>query len=948
MCVRVFGGFCDRSQREEWKRSMETLQKDTIQEAVVVIKSQGNNQCEGEASMTTSTQSDQARAQGQTFNFAKKLAPLFVEEVAARLSELETSEHGKILQQFNLLEIFRDGCDSVVSRLRTPSEEPTTQEIQPQYQLKFDHQCQALGCTEPNCFLCEANPRRRCTSVFDKKYFKGDILKAKCGAPIRVQLQDMEGKRVTFDSGVMDVIVEMSILDGNKFDHLFPETPVHCDMEALNDCALLMGNEGRPLLTSYDRTANRSDGKVVVQLQNGAANLPDLNVTYSSEALLSGRRPPFRLMVKVTAPGHLPPQTVIPAISDGFVVASGRSRLAQKKCIPSVDDPVGRLEHMGKERVKKLRDLANTARNMGVDLPDGMSPEVSKVGHFRSLALVADKDGQLRQKMLHILKMSEKAWDETRDHALLAVTNDTRMRAWHKEGVEEGLVYMCYLGETDLERPVALLQDGKVILKDRWNAQQRDQVRALQSDARRAWWMDRHPGWMVYPYDTEEFAQNPLLLPSLPPQSPRSMDIDGREPGSCLEDSIASIGGIPLPSISLPSTAPLSHCDSLTENNSLSSIEEDYKQSSRKRPRHDDETGSRMPRQNGIKALGPKPDGTPFSSIASRSSSERFVSPFEHPGQQQSIFSMCEQAHPDPTMQAGLPAESPFSDDKTPKPKIVEQQADKCILKSGRLHDCVPPPESDMTYTPKVRRAWDNFQAHFLNSPSIRNGVVNRNRVGIPDRTHDSNGVLSVAKCAGHPEDIPSINSSTQSSNHQQIISLGSFESLPPSVKSALQDQELIQRVRDGTSSITSAGKPQSTLVDQKEKYQAANTTITDTGGFRTMLESRRGDGGTKSPVPVVSQGIEAITTTVGQTSQSFDSNVQAVEGSQPLDGSNGQSQVLVLGSPNYGNNSQSNMLPYGLVLVPINMTSPLSSVANNITSNAASIEESTEQGQHN
>lgn len=39
------------------------------------------------------------------------------------------------------------------------------------------------------------------------------------------------------------VVVEMSILDGNKYDQLFPEGAAHCDLEGLNECALLMGNE---------------------------------------------------------------------------------------------------------------------------------------------------------------------------------------------------------------------------------------------------------------------------------------------------------------------------------------------------------------------------------------------------------------------------------------------------------------------------------------------------------------------------------------------------------------------------------------------------------------------------------------------------------------------------------------------------------------------------------
>ena len=38
--------------------------------------------------------------------------------------------------------------------------------------------------------LCQHNPHRRCQVNFDKKYLVNDILKAKCNAPIRVEVID--------------------------------------------------------------------------------------------------------------------------------------------------------------------------------------------------------------------------------------------------------------------------------------------------------------------------------------------------------------------------------------------------------------------------------------------------------------------------------------------------------------------------------------------------------------------------------------------------------------------------------------------------------------------------------------------------------------------------------------------------------------------------------------
>ena len=54
------------------------------------------------------------------------------------------------------------------------------------------------------------------------------------------------------------------------------------------------------------------------------------------------------------------------AVSEGFVVATRRTRTAGKVEIPNVDDHVSKLEHMGKETVKKLQDVAGSAAAVGV------------------------------------------------------------------------------------------------------------------------------------------------------------------------------------------------------------------------------------------------------------------------------------------------------------------------------------------------------------------------------------------------------------------------------------------------------------------------------------------------------------------------------------------------------------------------------------------------------
>ena len=154
--------------------------------------------------------------------------------------------------------------------------------------------------------------------------------------------------------------------------------------------------QGESLLQYKTGTTN---GSVMVRLAHGQAIMPDLEVTDSSEALLKGRRPPFRLLVwpasvasgvqssstgssadpaslLATLEGRPTAATaagrslagVLYAVSDEFVVATRRVKQANKVEIPLVDDNVGKIEHIGRETVKKLMDLYAAAAESGTIL----------------------------------------------------------------------------------------------------------------------------------------------------------------------------------------------------------------------------------------------------------------------------------------------------------------------------------------------------------------------------------------------------------------------------------------------------------------------------------------------------------------------------------------------------------------------------------------------------
>ena len=90
---------------------------------------------------------------------------------------------------------------------------------------------------------------------------------------------------------------------------------------ALERCELLVNKAGHALL-AHGRSGCYTDSKrVLVPMIHGQALLPDLKITDSSEALLTGRAPPFRLAVRAVHRSGEPYEGVAFALSDPFVVS---------------------------------------------------------------------------------------------------------------------------------------------------------------------------------------------------------------------------------------------------------------------------------------------------------------------------------------------------------------------------------------------------------------------------------------------------------------------------------------------------------------------------------------------------------------------------------------------------------------------------------------------------
>ena len=68
---------------------------------------------------------------------------------------------------------------------------------------------------DPQCVLCEHNPHRRCNVNFAPKYLVNDVLKAKCEAPIRVEIID-RATGVPVGDDIQDVHLEVGPRLGSR------------------------------------------------------------------------------------------------------------------------------------------------------------------------------------------------------------------------------------------------------------------------------------------------------------------------------------------------------------------------------------------------------------------------------------------------------------------------------------------------------------------------------------------------------------------------------------------------------------------------------------------------------------------------------------------------------------------------------------------------------------
>ncbi|GFH16120.1 uncharacterized protein HaLaN_12481 [Haematococcus lacustris] len=188
-------------------------------------------------------------------------------------------------------------------------------------------------------------------------------------------------------------------------------------------------------------------------------------------------------------------------------VATKRVKHAVKSDIPTTDDHVKKLVHIGKVTAQKLMNLRKAARAESMEMlvravaavPEELN-RVASVGVFRELVALADTQKDLKNKLRHLLDLSLEKWNQVAAHAQAAAVPDSKPRVWWPSSGQAGLLFPCKQGAVRMDTPLALLirtsdrGEEQVISLDNLDAQLYGKVAELRESAKRSWLLPQHPG----------------------------------------------------------------------------------------------------------------------------------------------------------------------------------------------------------------------------------------------------------------------------------------------------------------------------------------------------------------------------------------------------------------------------------------------------------------------
>lgn len=496
----------------------------------------------------------------------RHVQPLVESYVRARLHEFGVMVARLSNPSLSIEQVHRVLQDAF-NRLRPPDPYlPPPVVVPPHLRLVLRHDCLSTGCGESGCILCQYNPSRICRRNLKQKYLIDDHLRAKCGASLRVEIVDESSH--CYEDPLPDIQLEVHVLNGEKYKEMCPDNML-LPPQQLSQC-IVQPNQKKPLLKREGvMGVSLDDHRILLQPENGQSSLSDLQCTTSSEALLLGKAPTFRLLVWAVDRGGMPLMSITYVVSESFVVATKRVKGAIKSDIPSVAEPISKLVHIGKATVDKLVDLRGAAKeeDIEIDIPNDLN-KIEKVGQFQRLVELTELNSDLKNKVRHLLKLSPEKWEEVSQNALAAVVPDFRPRVWWCQSLGVGLLFACKNGAVATEHAIAFIKKGQggaddeVIPTAQLTPSLYQLLPKLKQQALASWYAPGHPGWAIYWKDSNDpmamaMQQQNTLGPGtgLPMPSPGPSG-EAKTPGLATPPSPALSNTAVSPSLSMSPPLP--------------------------------------------------------------------------------------------------------------------------------------------------------------------------------------------------------------------------------------------------------------------------------------------------------------------------------------------------------------------------------------------------------
>lgn len=382
-------------------------------------------------------------------------------------------------------------------------------------QLVYSHTCRYLGCREQNCTLCRTNPKKKCLSAFNDRYYVNDIVtESKCNAPIWIDLVDASTGKI-FTEAIPGLLIRLCLLDGKGYDNA-TYTCKKITQEEIDRLKIEHNKKGGALLKISGTTVD-SPEFFTLRVSKGRVELPPLLCTESSEAILRGKCSSFILHASAMVDGWVQNYDICPAASLPFVVTSRRLRKKCKADVPFDTDSIVALKHIGRETITKFRNLRDVMQGSGMEdkIPQNLH-HVETVDQVRLLASLASRDASFKDKLKQKLRFRDDVWDEMTNHAMRCIPKDGKMRVWcpsfvGKSSSNVGYLFRCQMGQPDIQSPAGIIkysvgESDHVVCKMEFIPEgYQSLLQASKSMWEESWKNKGHPGWAIENLETSDF-----------------------------------------------------------------------------------------------------------------------------------------------------------------------------------------------------------------------------------------------------------------------------------------------------------------------------------------------------------------------------------------------------------------------------------------------------------